>query len=104
MASEPTHSVLTHPGLTATRQSYPTCRSGQLEVCKIAGARSDSKIAVLQVRLGQQPLRCPAPDRPSPLDDVVAVADARQVLDVLVDHQDRLAARFQHRQAVPDFL
>ena len=45
-----------------------------------------------------------APHRPSALDDVVAVGDAGEVGDVLVDHQHRLPAALQHRQAVPDFL
>ena len=59
---------------------------------------------MLQIRLGDQLLRRAAPHRPAALDDVVAVGDAGEVFDVLVDHQHRLAARFQHRQAVPDFL
>jgi hypothetical protein len=54
---------------------------------------SDSKIPMLQLRLGDQLFRRTAPHRPPALDDVVPVGDARQVLDFLVDHQHRLAAR-----------
>ena len=59
---------------------------------------------MLQIRLGDQLRRGAAPHGAPALDDVVPVGDAGEVLDVLVDHQHRLALRFEHRQAVPDFL
>src|SRR5438874_243989 len=72
-----------------------------------AGTTADSsnpQIPVLQIRLGDQLLARPAPHRPPALDDVVAVGDAGEVGDVLVDDEHRLPASLQHRQAVPDFL
>jgi hypothetical protein len=59
---------------------------------------------VLQLRLRDQLRRRAAPHRAAAFDDVVPVGDAGEVLDVLVDHQYRLSARFKHRQAAPDFL
>src|ERR1700674_5250360 len=54
---------------------------------------SNPQISVLQIRLGDQLRRGAAPHGAPALDDVVAVGDAGEVLDVLVDHQHRLALR-----------
>ena len=35
---------------------------------------------------------------------IMAVGNLREVGDVLVDHQNRLALRLEHRQAIPDFV
>src|SRR5450755_1215474 len=66
--------------------------------------RSNPEIAVLQLGLGDQLLRRPAPYGASTLDDGVAIADPREMPDILVDHQNRLPARLQQRQAIPDLL
>jgi hypothetical protein len=73
-------------------------------VCRHSSAAQIPLIPMLQVGLGEQLLRCAAPHGPSALDDVVAVGDAREVADVLVDHEHGLAAAFQHRQAIPDLV
>src|ERR1700722_10285370 len=48
--------------------------------------RSHPQIPMLQIGLRDQLLRRPAPYRASALDDVMAVGDAGEVFDVLVDH------------------
>src|SRR5215813_3497790 len=65
---------------------------------------SNSEIAVLQVGFRDQLLRGSTPYRAAALDNVMPVTDSGEIPDVLVDYQDRLPARFQHGQAVPDFL
>src|SRR5580704_19720120 len=94
------------PGLTRASTSLPT----QARKTWMAGTspaktktrrrrtrpRSHPEISVLQIRLGDQLGRRAAPHRPSAFDDVVTVGDAGEVFDVLVDHQNRLAARLQH--------
>src|SRR5258708_31731009 len=56
-------------------------------------AISNPEIAMLQIGLGDQRFRRSAPHRVAALDDVMPVGDAREILDVLVDHQHRLASR-----------
>jgi hypothetical protein len=63
---------------------------------------SDTEIAVLKFGFRDELLRSSAPYRTAALDNVMSVTDRGQVLDILVDHKDRLSARLQHRQAIPD--
>src|SRR5581483_10007585 len=65
---------------------------------------SNSKITMLQVGFPDELLRRSTPYRAAALDNVMPVTDAGEISDVLVDHEDRLPARLQHGQAVPDFL
>src|SRR5271155_5309237 len=88
--------------LLAVVRSYPSHRFRQLNL----GAKnapvlrltvSNSEITVLQIGFGHQLLRGSAPHAAAALDQVMPVADTREMSDILVDHQDRLPLRFQHR-------
>src|ERR1700746_1789188 len=61
---------------------------------------SNSQIPMLQLRCGHQLAGRAAPHRAAALDDVMAVADTAEMLDILFDHQDRLPARLSPRQAI----
>ncbi len=58
---------------------------------------------MLDIQARRELRRSAAPHHTAALDHVVAVGDADQRLDILVDQQDRLAVRLQPREAVPDF-
>src|SRR6476469_5814831 len=62
---------------------------------RAARTPSNPQIPMLQLRLRDQLLRGAAPYRAAALDDVVAVGDAGEVLDVLVDDQHLLLAARQ---------
>src|SRR5215470_6387711 len=51
---------------------------------------SNSEIPVLQLRLGHELLGGAVPHRAAALDDVMPIANPRQMLDILVDHQNGL--------------
>ena len=55
----------------------------------------NAQIAVLNIRRVGQFVRAAGPHHAAALDDVVAVGDAGERVDVLVDDQDRLARRAQ---------
>ena len=59
---------------------------------------------MLQFLVGAELFGAAFPDDLATLDDIVAVADTGQRVDVLVDDQDRLSARLQAFEALPDFL
>src|SRR4030088_306653 len=65
---------------------------------------SNPEIPMLQVGLCDQLRRRAAPHRAAALNDVMPVGNACEILNVLVDHQNRLAARLQYCQAVRDFI
>src|SRR6266581_2906680 len=74
-------------------------RRGPMEV----GSPLHAQIAVLQFGGGSECRRRAGPDYPPALDEVVAVGDADQRLDVLVDQEDRLSGGLEPYQTRPDF-
>jgi hypothetical protein len=66
-----------------------------MQCCRDCTARQSApRSNPKQLRLRDQLLRRAAPHRAAALDDVVPVGNAGEIPDVLVDHQNRLAARF----------
>ncbi len=78
--------------LRMTREGAGATASGAL----------NPQIAVLQRHVGLERRRIAGPHHLALLDDVVAVGDAGQGLDVLVDDEDRLALGFELFERVPD--
>src|SRR4051794_13548593 len=63
----------------------------------------DAEIAVLQRTILAKSIRSAIVNNASLFDEVVAVCDLHERLDVLVDDEDRLACRFDLGDAAPDF-
>src|SRR5579872_143396 len=63
---------------------------------------SNAEVAMLDVAGTRQRFGVPGPHHASALDDGVAVGDAGESVDVLVDHQDRLSGGAKLLQAAPD--
>src|SRR5215510_13046036 len=61
-----------------------------------------AEIAMLHVRNRRERRRGAVPDHPATLDQVMAIGDANQRVDILVDHQDRQALRLEPGEALPD--
>src|SRR5215831_13146190 len=64
---------------------------------------SDAQIPVLNFRRGGKLRGTPGPYHFAPLDQIMAIGDTDQRLDVLVDDQNGLTGRFEPREAIPDF-
>src|SRR6266850_8340631 len=62
----------------------------------------NSQIAVLKVRCASERLRGAAPDNATAFDQVMAIGDADERIDILVDNEDRLSRLLQMQQALPD--
>src|SRR5208282_3141068 len=67
-----------------------------------ASPLSHPEIAVLQLDVLAQRLRRPVPDDLALLQNIVALRDTGQRIDVLVDDEDRLARRLERAEAAPD--
>src|SRR5712671_326114 len=80
----------------------PAPTSLRPELLAFWGLPSHPEIAVLDVRRGSELGGAAAPHHLAALDHVMAVGDADQRLDVLVDDQDRLAGGLERREALPD--
>src|SRR6185437_13691749 len=65
---------------------------------------SDAQIAVQQLRAGSEFGGGAAPYRSAFFEDVMAVCETQQRRDVLVHHEDRLAAFLEPRQHPPDLV
>src|SRR5262245_1753822 len=61
-----------------------------------------AEIAMLDVRNRRERRGGAVPDHPTALDQIVAIGDANQRVDILVDHQDRQALRLEPRKTLPD--
>src|SRR5262249_33640816 len=64
----------------------------------------DAKIPALNSGRLRQLLRCANPDNAAALDDVMAIDDPRQRLDVFIDDEDRLPTAAKAFKRLPDFI
>ena len=58
---------------------------------------------MLNIRGSGELARRSGPDHAAALDQVMAVGDARQRRDILIDNEDGLAFGLESREAAPDF-
>jgi hypothetical protein len=56
------------------------------------------------VPVGTQSVRATVPDHPAPFDDEISIGDFQQILQVLINHQNRHILAFDLIKCHPDFL
>src|SRR5262249_14293349 len=108
-------SVMSWPGLSRPPRSY-LLRAQKRGVAGTSPATTPvwdptpskpplyPEIPMLDIGCRGKLVRRSGPGDTAAFDDVVAIRDLDQRIDILVDDQDRLAASLERREAPPDFL